>query len=137
MKFYHGSPKKLEVLKPQQAKGMDNFQNKKAIFLTRDFNQAALYALAKSLKGKTRFALPPGKVVILGDYMPIEEGYVYEIGLDEKDVQKGNKGEYEFAYTEKITSEIFKRHRVFLKDYEDKIKNTDNEEEFNKEVFNK
>jgi hypothetical protein len=59
MKLYHGSPKNLKVIKPKDAKGIDEFENQNAIFLTDDFVQAALYAIGKTLKGKTIFALPP------------------------------------------------------------------------------
>ena len=57
MKLYHGSPKKLKIIKPIQAKGLTKFENQKAIFLCRTFKHASLYAIGKTLKGKTSFAL--------------------------------------------------------------------------------
>ena len=118
MKLYHGSPKKLKSLKPQQAKGLNEFQNKKAIFLTKDFTQAALYSISKSLKGKTQFALPPGRLIIVGDFKP-SKGYVYEVDLDIKDVQKGELGEYEFGYIKEIKK--FKVQEINPEDYKNKI----------------
>ncbi|NMB66515.1 hypothetical protein GYA25_00425 [Candidatus Woesearchaeota archaeon] len=114
MKLYHGSPQNLKVLKPKLAKGETDFENKKAIFLTDNFNQAALYALGKSLKGKTDFALPPEKLMIVGDYEPAKEGYVYEVDVEAK---KGDN--YQYAYFSPIR--IFKKILIKYEDYLDKI----------------
>ena len=133
MKFYHGSPDKLKVLKPKKAKGIDDFQNQRAIFLTKDFKQAALYALAKSLKRKTKFALPPGKIIIVGKFEPVEKGYVYEIELNESDVKKGNLEDYEYAYFKDIN--YFKIHKVNLKDYIHLIEYVDSFDELKKVVW--
>ena len=129
MKLYHGSPKKLKSLKPQQAKGLNEFQNKKAVFLTKDFTQAALYSISKSLKGKTAFALPPGRLIIVGDFKP-SKGYVYEVDLDMKNVEKGNLGEYEFGYDKEIKK--FKIYQINPEEYRDKIKHVNTKEELMK-----
>jgi len=114
MKLYHGSPKELKILKPQLAKGESNFENQKAIFLTDNFDQAALYALGKSLKGKTAFALPPGKLIIVGNFKPSEVGYVYEVDVKAKKLEN-----YQYNYSKPINS--FKKYQVNIKDYKDKI----------------
>jgi len=131
MKLFHGSPRKLKVLKPQQAKGLDEFQNKKAVFLTKDFTQAALYSISKSLKGKTIFALPPGKLIIVGDFKP-SKGYVYEVNLDRNKIQKGNLGDYEFGYDKEIKE--FKIHEINSNDFKDKIEYVNTREELMKEM---
>ena len=110
MKLYHGSPVDLKIIEPQQAKGLEESENKKAIYLTDTFLQAALYALGKSLKGKTAFALPPGKLVIVGDLKPATSGFVYEVDVD---AEKGVRDQY--AYFKPIKE--FKKTKVFLKDY--------------------
>jgi len=130
MKLYHGSPKKLKVLYPYQARGINEFQNQKAIFLTKSFDQAALYSLAKSLKEKTPFALPPGKIIIVGNLKPVEKGYVYEIDLQNNEVKKGEFGNYEYAYLKPIRK--FKIHIINIRKYKDKIKNVKSK----KELFN-
>jgi hypothetical protein len=118
MKLYHGSPEKVKILKPYQAKGMNEFQNKKAIFLTKDFHQAALYAISKSLKSKTQFALPPKKIIIVGDFKT-SKGYVYEVELKKEEIQKGELGEYEFAYTKPMKN--FKLHQINPECYKESI----------------
>jgi hypothetical protein len=130
MKLYHGSPKKFKVLTPMQAKGMDEFQNRKAIFLTKEFKQAALYALGKSLKGRTNFALPKNKLIIQGDFTPLSKGYVYEAKII--GAKKGNFGDYEYAYEKNIKD--FKVHKVELKDYEKDIKYVKTKKELFKEL---
>jgi len=129
MKLFHGSPIKLKSLKPQQAKGLDKFQNKKAVFLTKDFTQAALYSISKSLKGKTPFALPPGRLIIVGNFKP-SKGYVYEVNIDIKDIKNGNLGDYEFGYSKEIKK--FKIHDINPDDYMDKIMHVNNKEELMK-----
>lgn len=78
MKLYHGSPKKFSVLKPKQAKGIFDFENKNAIYCVSTFLYVSLYVIGKSLKGKTLFVVMEDKLVILGDFFP-QEGYVYEV----------------------------------------------------------
>jgi len=116
MILYHGSPKKLKILIPRKANGLNKFENQKAIFLTKSFEQTALFALGKSLKGKTKFALPQGKLIIEGDLTTAEIGYVYEVNVEAK---RGTRGDYEYAYNKPIKK--FKIHEVKLKDYENKI----------------
>ena len=118
MKFYHGSPKKLKILIPHKAKGLTGFQNKKAIFITRSFKQAALYAISKSLKGKTKFALPPRKIIIVGNFK-LSKGYVYEMELDKDKLKKGDFGDYEFAYFKPIKE--FKIHIISPAKYTNKV----------------
>jgi len=127
MKLYHGSPKKLNVLKLYKAKGINEFQNKKAVFLTKNFNQAALYALAKSLKSKTQFALPPGRIIIVGKFNLRNKGYVYEMDLPESEVKKGELGNYEFAHEKEIKD--FRIHEIELKNYKDQIVYVNSKEE--------
>jgi len=99
MKLYHGSPEKLKIIIPQKADGMMKFQHQKAIFLTRSFKQASLYAISKSLKGRTMFALPPHKLIIVGRKNRPKEGYVYEVNVKAK---KGMLGNYEYSYSKPI-----------------------------------
>jgi len=113
MKLYHGSPENLKILKPKEAKGIDEFENQKAIFLTDSFVQAALYAIGKTLKGKTVFALPPNKLIIVGKESP-KSGYVYSVNVDAK------KGVWDqFSYTKEIRK--FKKTKVNPSDFRDKI----------------
>ena len=83
MKLYHGSPKKLKILKPSKAKGVEEFENQKAIFLCKTFNHAALYSIGKNLKGKTSFMVFPNKLVIVGEHK-LKQGYVYEVNVRAK-----------------------------------------------------
>jgi len=110
MKLYHGSPRNLKILKPQLAKGDDEFENQRAIYLTKSKIQAALYALGKTLKNKTCFALPPNQLVIVGKSIP-SKGYVYEVDVD------ANKGIWDqYSYPKEISN--FKKIKVSPKDYE-------------------
>lgn len=121
MKLYHGSPKKLKTLKPQQAKGFDEFENQKAIFLTDSKLQAALYSLGKSLKGKTIFALPPNKLLVIGNKRP-KKGYIYEVMI------KGKKGIWgQYSYYKPIKK--FKKIEIDAKEYGKYITYLKNKEE--------
>ncbi|MFA5061277.1 MAG: hypothetical protein WC494_03105 [Candidatus Pacearchaeota archaeon] len=109
MKLYHGSPKKLKIIRPSQAKGLTQFEDQKAIFLCKTFHHAALYAIGKSLKGKTPFAVTPTKLIIVGDKKP-KSGYVYEVNV------KGKKGErQQYSYEKEIRE--FKIKKVYPKNY--------------------
>jgi len=78
--YYHGSPQKLDRIKSQQAKGLGEFQNQKAVFTTETLDHAKLYALAKGLKGKTTFSVSPSHgIVVVGDHLLPEKGYVYRL----------------------------------------------------------
>lgn len=79
--LYHGSPFKLSSIKINQSKGMVDFENKRAVYLTDDYLLACLYACSKHLKGKTKFAVFPYKIIIVGDF-DISDGYVYEVDID-------------------------------------------------------
>ncbi|MDO8622922.1 MAG: hypothetical protein Q7R52_01645 [archaeon] len=116
MKLYHGSIRRLKVLKPQKGNGENEFENKKAIFLTPNFTQAALYAIGKTLKKRTSFALPPNKLVIVGNLLP-SNGYVYEVDIPNNSVEKGPWNQY--AYKKEIKN--FKIHAIDPKDYKNKI----------------
>ncbi|MCU0642549.1 MAG: hypothetical protein MUF61_03170 [archaeon] len=91
MKLYHGSPKKLKVIRPRLARGMNKFENQKAVFLCKSFNHAALYAIGKTLKGKTIFAVAPRRLIIVGNYKP-KQGYVYEVEAER--YIRGARGQY-------------------------------------------
>jgi|TARA_Y100000310_G_C20580600_1_gene762766 hypothetical protein len=126
MKLYHGSPKKLKILTPKQAKGLTKFENQKAIFLCKTFKHAALYAIGKTLKGKTIFALTPKKLIIVGK-KKLKSGYVYEVNV------KTKKGEREqFSYNKKIKN--FKISKVNPKDYEKYIIYVKDKIELNKKL---
>lgn len=113
MKLYHGSPKKLKELKPQQGKGLTEFENQNTIFLTNNFHKAALYAISKSLKGKTIFGLIRNHLIIVGNFSP-KKGYVYEVNVNAK---KGSRGQY--SYNEIIKK--IKIKQVYPRDYKKKI----------------
>ena len=115
MKLYHGSPKKLKILIPFGAKGMNKFENQKVIFLCKTFNHAVLYAISKSLKGKTTFAIIPKKLFIVGKSHKPKTGYVYEVNV--KKAKKGPREQY--AYFNKIKE--FKITKVYPKNYQNKI----------------
>ena len=113
MKLYHGSPKKLKVLKPIQAKGINEFENQKAIFLCKTFDHAVLYAIGKNLKGKNVFLVKPNKLVIVGS-PKLSFGYVYEVNVS---ANKGSREQY--CYNKEIRD--FKIDKVYPKNYLDKI----------------
>ena len=121
MRLYHGSPRNLKILKPQLAKGDDEFENQRAIYLTKSKIQAVLYALGKTLKNKTCFALPPNQLVIVGKNIP-SEGYIYEVDVD------ANKGVWDqYSYSKEIL--VFKKIKVFPKDYKKYIRYVKTKEE--------
>lgn len=122
MKLYHGSPNNLTVLKPQNAKGMNEFENITGVFLTDDFFHAALYAMGKTLKGKTVFGVSEKKLVILGNLEP-KEGYVYEVEVE--NAIKGHRGQYGY---EKELKPI-KKTKVYPNDYKQYILRVKNKEE--------
>ena len=113
MKFYHGSPKKLKIIRPTQAKGLTAFENQKAIILCKTFSHAALYAIGKSLKNVTPFAVTAKKLIIVGDKKP-KAGYVYEVNVN---VEKGERNQY--SYKKKIRD--FRTKKVLPKDYQKQI----------------
>lgn len=113
MKLYHGSPKKLKIIKPTLSKGITKFENQKAAFLCKKFGHAALYAIGKTLKGKAIFAVIPTKLIIVGNKKP-ESGYVYEVDVDAK---KGPREQY--AYKKSIKK--FKIYKVNPKNYKKSI----------------
>lgn len=111
MKLYHGSPQNLDVLKPQKVKGMNEFENIAGVFLTKTFLHASLYAIGKTLKGKTAFGLSENKLVILGNLKP-KAGYVYEVEV--KNSIEGHRGQY--VYEGELKP--IKKTKVLPKDYE-------------------
>ncbi len=127
MKLYHGSPHKLDLLKPQQAKGMNEFENIKGVFLTKTFLHSSLYAIGKTLKGETAFGVSKNKLVILGNLKP-KESYVYEVEV--KNPIKGHRGQY--ASEEKLKP--IKKTKVFPKDYEKNIIRVKNKEDIIKKL---
>ncbi|MBU4308522.1 MAG: hypothetical protein KJ566_01890 [Nanoarchaeota archaeon] len=111
MKLYHGSPQNFNILKPQKARGINEFENITGVFLTKTFLHASLYAIGKTLKGKTAFGVSKNKLVILGNLNP-KAGYVYEVKV--KNPIKGHLGQY--ASEEELKP--IKKTKVFPKDYE-------------------
>jgi len=126
MRLYHGSPKRLKILVPKQTKGIGGFENKKAVFLCKTFNHAALYAIGKNLKGKTIFVIIPNKLIIIGNKKP-KAGYVYEVEIDAK---KGINQQH--SYNKQIRN--FKIKKVYPKDYKNKIIYVKNKEELMKYI---
>ncbi|MFH1585524.1 MAG: hypothetical protein ABIB79_02035 [archaeon] len=126
MKLYHGNPKLKKVISPRQAKGLTKFENQKAVFLCKTFHHAALYAISKSLKGKTTFAVTPKRIIIVGDNKP-SIGYVYEVNVNAK---KGPRQQY--SYSKSITE--FKVKKIFPKDYLKNIIHVKTKEELKKNI---
>jgi len=134
MKLYHGSPKRLELLKPQKATGMDDFQNQTAVFLTDDFTYAALYAIGKHLKNMTAFGVSAkisNKVKnytlkIMGNHK-LSDGYVYEVETDDF-----TKSGMQYACPHELIP--LKEHIISVKNYEQYILRVGpmSKEEFNK-----
>ena len=127
MKLYHGSPQNLDVLKPQKAKGMDEFENITGVFLTKTFLPASLYAIGKTLKGKTAFGVSKNKLVILGNLKP-KAGYVYEVEV--KNPLKRHREQY--ACEEELKP--IKKTKVFPKDYRQYFVRVKNKEEILKQL---
>ena len=121
MKLYHGSPKKLDVLVPSKARGISKFENQKAIFLVKTFRHAALYAIGKTLKGKTSFAISKNKLLIAGEKKP-KKGFVYKVDVKAK---KGQRGQY--SYYKPIKKFVI--YEVFPRDYEKSIAYVKNKKE--------
>ena len=85
-----------------------------AVFLCKTFTHAALYALGKTLKGKTTFAVTPRRLLIVGNFDPTS-GYVYLV-----DVRAIEGPRNQYAYPKKIME--FTLKKVFLKTYLKNIK---------------
>ncbi|NPE27156.1 hypothetical protein HNV12_04110 [Methanococcoides sp. SA1] len=113
MKLYHGSPKKLKEIVPMKGKGINKFENQKAVFLCKTFHHAALYAISKTLKGRAVFAVTPRRIIIAGNKKP-GSGYVYEVNVD---AEKGERNQ--FVYKKSIAD--FKITKVDISDYGAKI----------------
>ena len=128
MKFYHGSPKKLKVLKPTRAKGRNKFENQKATFLTKKLDNAKLYAIAKTLKGKAIFAITKKKIIIVGKKHKLKSGYVYEIDINKNKIIKGNLGQYAIKgpikpiKTYKVNPKEIKNSIIYVNSYKELIK---------------
>lgn len=123
--FYHGSPLKLEKLTPYQAKGHNDFENLNAVFMTDIFDHAAIYAIGKTLKGKTWFMITPTDIYILGDEnISLGKGYVYY--LKPNSIIKGP--EHQFASLEILKP--LKIIEVFPQDYKNNIHYIKTKEEF-------
>ena len=125
MRLYHGSPKLFETIIPQKARGSSVYQNQEAIFLTREFTRAVLYAIGKNLKGITGFCVRRDKLIILGDYK-LADGYVYEFDISEKELVKGENTD-EYSINKEITP--VKTYKILAKDYIDYIIRVDTKEE--------
>lgn len=127
MKLYHGSPQNLDVIKPQKAEGLNEFENITGVFLTYNFLHAVLYAIGKTLKGKAAFGVSESKLVILGKLIP-KAGYVYEVEV--KNPIKGHRGQYAFEGELKP----IKKTKVFPKDYEQHFIRVKTKEDILKEL---
>lgn len=127
MKLYHGSPKSLDILRPQKAKGMSDFEDITGVFLTKTFLHAALYVIGKTLKGKTAFGVSEKKLVILGNLKP-KPGYVYEIEV--KKPIKGHHGQY--ACENELKP--IKKTKIYPRDYEKHIVRVKSKDEIIKEL---
>jgi len=126
--LFHGSPLKLKILKPKKSKGFFYIENLKAVYLTPSFKEAALYAISKSLKGKTSFAITRQKLYLFGNYK-LSKGYVYEVRLrkDDKYLRRIPLG---YIYLKQIRPK--KVHVVSPKDFENFIVRIKNKKKFNK-----
>ncbi len=91
MKCYHGSPSKIEILVPRQARGNSQFQNLNAVFLTDNLFEAKLYAIGKSLKGKTQFGVNKKNLIIVGYVQLNKAGYVYEFNIPKEELIAGKE----------------------------------------------
>jgi len=125
MRLYHGSPKLLESLRPQKAKGRNDYENLEAIFLTTEFTKAALYAIGKNLKGITGFSVKRGKLTIMGNHR-LGDGYVYEFDIEE---EKLMKSAYTDEYASKEEIKPIKVHETHSKDYEKYVVRVNTKEE--------
>jgi hypothetical protein len=114
MRLYHGSSKVLDVLKPQKAKGISEFENIKGVFLTKTFLHAALYAIGKGLKGKTIFGVSENKLIMVGG-LRLKHGFVYEVNV--KNPIKGQRGQY----VSKGEVQPLTRIKVYPRDYAENI----------------
>jgi len=138
MKLYHGSPKKLNLIKPfrirftksskellkqllgsRVAEKVIRFESQKAIFLSPSFKHAALYAISKSLKGKTIFAVTPSKLVIVGNFKP-SKGYVYEVKSD-KSIKRLVVGKKYKEFASKKALKPLKVYNINPRDYKKDI----------------
>ena len=133
MKLYHGSPKELKIIKIYKAKGIGEFQNQEAVYLTKNYETAALYALGKSLKGRTAFAITPrGKIIIVGEEKPSIKGWVYEVEIPEEEIIQGEHGEYEYSTNKEIKE--YKKYKVRIEDYDKRIIRVKTKEEMMKKI---
>lgn len=122
MKFYHGSTKDIDISKPHLVKGTTDFENVRALFLTDDFTHAALYAIGKTLRGKTASGITGEKLIIVGDTVP-EDGYVYELDVD--NAMEDERGHFAFD------GELWpvKKTKVLADDYLDRIVRVEEKED--------
>ncbi|MFW6046846.1 MAG: hypothetical protein ACOCP4_03540 [Candidatus Woesearchaeota archaeon] len=128
MRLYHGSPKKFKTLKPKKASGMNDFENMTAIFLTKKFLYASLYAIGKTLKGETPFGVSETKLVILGNLKP-KSGYVHEVEV--KNPIKGKNSQYAYKKNlnpikvTKVFPKNYSNHIIFVKSKKELLKELD------------
>ncbi len=130
MRLFHGSTKKFRILKPKKGKGLNEFENQKAIFLTKTFLHSSLYAIGKNLKGKTGFGVTPKKLVILENHK-LKPGYVYEV-----EVTKPIKGHHEQYASKKLLIPL-KITKVYPKDLSKNIIYVKTKEELINKVVGK
>lgn len=120
--FYHGSPFLSKELQPRLARGEGEFQNQEAVYLTDIFEHAAIYAIGKTLKGKTWFAITPDTIYVAGKEHKLDIGYVYSVVP--KTYIIGEKHQFYTKETllpmkvTKVFPEHYSKHIKFFKDKE-------------------
>jgi hypothetical protein len=124
MQLFHGSPYKLNKIIPNQAKGINDFESQPAVYLTDSKLLAKLYAVSKHLKGKTKFAVFPFKIIIVGNF-DISDGYVYEVNVDNAERHEN----HQFSYFGEIKS-ISNVYKINKHDMQKYVYHVDNEEDF-------
>lgn len=126
--FYHSSPFKQDILNPQQAKGHNDFENLNAIFMTKSFDQAGLYAIGKTIKGLTWFMITSDPIlyILKQNNLELKSGWVYKLSPDQKDIISGPEQQFAILKSIKPIETI----KVNPDQFKDKILYIDSKEEF-------
>jgi len=139
-KLYHGSAYELNILKTHEPRGDNDFQRQKAVFLTSNFIEAALYSIARDKERKNKgWGIKNGILYLRNDlfeplnkslqnsnelifkYKLNEYGYVYII-TNTKDAIKNPSLENEYVilhdvipkYKVKINPQDYEKYIVYL-----------------------
>jgi hypothetical protein len=133
-KLYHGSPYKLDVLEPRQAREKYLKQGRRnAVYMTDNPQQAVLYALARPRKGKRgSWATLDGKVHYLKGAPLNRYGYMYEADVDQYIPPPKGLEPIGYAVHKKIKK--LKRKKVLLKGNEHRFIPYDTKAEYKKAV---